>query len=175
MDKLEALKQQLLKALAFLKTYKKPMPDAPLEQPLPVPPPIETKQSLKWDTPADARHSARVIMDEMGLTGVVDRKTGLKAKDLLTACIMQESGFNPKAIGRTNFDGTRDYGLAQFNTGKNKRTGQPYWIGPGAAFKDIEEVLNNPEKNVRIMVNEYKRGNLRLWASYSTGAYKKWI
>jgi hypothetical protein len=132
------------------------------------------KDRFAWGTPEQARLSARVIMDEMGLTGVVDKVTGLKAKNLLCACIQQESQFNPRAIGKPNKDGTKDYGLCQYNNGKNTK-GVPYWIGGGADFKDIDEVLDNPEKNIRVMVREYKKGNLKWWASYSTGAYKKYI
>lgn len=121
---------------------------------------------VKWKTPKDARHSARVIMDEYGLRWA--------EKDLLCACIMQESGFKQSAVGKPNSNGTRDWGLCQYNDGKNKR-GQAYWIGPGADFRDTDEALSDPEKNVRIMVREYRRGNLKWWASYSTGAYKKWL
>ena len=119
-----------------------------------------------WGTKKDTRHSIRVICDEMGLT-VAD-------KNLICACIQQESGFKPLAIGPKNKNGTTDYGLAQFNDGKNKK-GQAYWIGKGADFKDIGEVLTNPEKNVRIMIREFKKGNLKYWASYTSGAYKKWL
>lgn len=127
---------------------------------------LNNMEELKWDTKENARHSARVIMDEYKLRWA--------EKDLLCACIEQESGFNPKARGKPNRDGTSDFGLCQYNNGKNK-AGVPYWIGPGADFADVEEVLNDPEKNVRIMVREYKKGNLKWWSSYSTGAYKKWL
>lgn len=143
-----------------------------IEQHMEAPTPPQSK--YKWDTPANARHSSRVIMDEMGLTGLVDKPTKLKAKDLLCACIQQESGFNPRAIGAKNSNGTTDYGLCQYNDGKNAQ-GQAYWIGKGADFKDIDEVLGDPEKNVRVMVREYKKGNLKYWSSYSTGAYRKWL
>ena len=142
----------------------------------PTPPPLDEVVPIKdiepappkylWSTPAEARRSARVIMDEHGLSW--------SQKDLLCACIQQESKFNPKAVSPLNKNGTRDWGLAQFNDGKNAQ-GVPYWIGSGAAFKDTDEVLNNPEKNVRIMIEQYKRGNLNYWASYSTGAYKQWL
>lgn len=112
-------------------------------------------------------------MDEMGLTGVVDKPTGLMAKDLLCMCIKQESGWNPKAIGKPNKNGTQDFGLCQYNNGHNAK-GVPLWIGKGAVFKDTNEVLNDPEKNVRIMVKTYLAGHLNWWASYSTGAYRKW-
>ena len=129
-------------------------------------------ETLLWDTPQHAWHSARVIMDQMGLAGLIDRTTGIPAKDLLCACIYQESQFHPAAIGKPNHNGTRDYGLCQYNDGHNSK-GFPLWIGPGAAFSSIQEVINNPEKNVRIMVQMYKLGHLNWWSSYSTGAYKE--
>lgn len=127
---------------------------------------IKDMGKLKWDTPANVRHSVRVMCDEAGLS--------LAAKNIITACIQQESQFNTKAIGQPNRNGTIDYGLCQYNNGRNAR-GVPYWIGPGADFASIEEVLNDPEKNVRVMIREYKKGNIRYWSSYSTGAYKKWL
>lgn len=117
-----------------------------------------------WDTPDNVRHSIRVLCDETGLN--------LTDKNIITACIKQESGFNPKAIGAPNTNGTTDYGLCQYNNGHN-RLGVPFWIGPGATFASIEEVLNDPEKNVRVMINALQHGRLHLWSSYSTGAYKK--
>ena len=142
------------------------MPDAPLEQPLPVPPPIDTNQSLKWDTTADARHSARVIMDEMGLTGVVDRKTGLKAKDLLCAVIQAESGFKVRAYNK-NRNGSSDHGIVQMNT--------EFWIGPGKHFASVEEVYSNPEKSIRFMVDAYKKGKLTWWYGYVNKSYLKYL
>ena len=106
-------------------------------------------------------------MDTFGLTW--------KEKDLLSACIQQESQFNPKAISPPNFNKSRDWGLAQFNDGKNKTTGKAYWIGEGAPFKDTNEVLNDPAKNVRIMCEQYKKGNLKYWSSYVSGAYRQWL
>lgn len=119
-----------------------------------------------WSSQKDCRHSCRMIMDECNLAWA--------DKDLLCACIYQESEFYPRAIGRINENKTQDFGLCQFNNGKNAK-GVPYWIGEGADFKDVDEVLNNPEKNVRILVREFKKGNLKYWASYSTKAYLKWM
>ena len=90
------------------------------------------------------RHSIRVMCDNAGLT--------FDAKNILTTCIYQESRFNPKAIGSVNHDGTRDWGLCQYNDGHNPQTGAPYWIGKGATFASTDDVLNDPEKNVRVMI-----------------------
>lgn len=140
-----------------------PMPPTPQPEPILTVP--EAPKYL-WDTKESARHSIRVICDEEGLN-VTD-------KNVICACIQQESNFNPKAVGKPNSNGTIDYGLCQFNNGHNK-SGVPFWIGPGATFSSIEEVLNNPEKNVRVMIDEFKHGRLSLWSSYSTGAYKKFL
>lgn len=145
-------------------------PELPQEKTLPVNP---TPMTYDFSTPKKAWHASRVIMDEMGLTGVIDQVTGVPAKDLLCSCIYQESAFIPTAVGKPNSNGTKDYGLCQYNNGTYK--GKALWIGPGAVFKDINEVLTNPEKNVRVMVKEYKAGHLKYWASYSTGANKKWL
>jgi len=106
---------------------------------------------------------AKQICSENGLT-----KT---ETDLICAVINGESSFRVDAVNK-NKNGTSDYGLCQFNTGKNKK-GVPYWIGKGADFKDINEVLTNPRKNIEIMIREYKRGNLKWWVAFSSGRYKK--
>ena len=77
-------------------------------------------------------------------------------------------------IGKPNKNGTRDYGICQFNDGKNAK-GVPFWIGKGAAFASVEEVLNNPEKCVRVMIKTYKAGHIGWWyghAGYSPEAAK---
>jgi hypothetical protein len=119
-----------------------------------------------WSTPKDARHSVRVICDEEGLS--------VSDKNIICACIQQESGFKIDAVGPYNKNGTRDFGICQFNDGVNAH-GQAYWIGYGATFGSIDEVLENPEKCVRVMIKQFKAGHLNWWASYSSGAYKKWL
>lgn len=162
---LDGLKQALLKALrdiGILRAKQHTMPPA-LPPDLPPEPPALV---LEWDTEAKATHSARVIMDEYGLTW--------PEKGILCAIIKQESNWNPKAVSKPNTNGTQDYGLVQVNNGKNVQ-GVPYWIGPGAIFHDVAEVLDNPEKNVRMLVEQYKLGNLKYWSSYNSGAYKQWL
>lgn len=121
---------------------------------------------LSYDTPKQAWHAVRVTCDSAGMT--------LAEKNELCACIYQESGFHKDAVGKMNSNGTIDYGICQFNNGKNK-SGDALWIGPGAAFSSIQEVLGNPQKCVDVMVSEFKAGHKNYWASYSTGAYKKWL
>ena len=118
-----------------------------------------------WSSPENVRHSIRVMCDAAGM-GYVDKNT-------LTACVYQESEFNPRAIGKPNSNGTQDFGLAQYNNGSIN--GIPLWIGPGAAFASTDEVLNNPAKNIRIMILQFKSGHRILWSSYKTGAYIQWM
>lgn len=118
-------------------------------------------QSMQWDTYEHSLHSVRVLCDEEGLTP--------EQKRVICACIYQESQFNNKAKGynkdHTGHVVSTDWGIVQVND---------YWnIGPGKYWKSVDEVLNNPEKAVRWMISCYKHGSLRLWASYSTGAYRK--
>lgn len=123
-------------------------------------------QQLFWDTPQNCRHSIRVMCDNTGLS--------VHDKEIITACIRQESNFNPKAVGVPNSNGTIDYGICQFNNGVN-HNGTPFWIGPGADFPDTKYVLDNPDKCVSVMIREYKSGHIGWWSSFSTGAYKQWL
>lgn len=127
---------------------------------------LKIMQTPLWDTPEKARHSVRVICDEEGLS--------VKDKNILTACVQVESGFDPQAIGKHNSNGTRDWGISQFNDGKNAQ-GVPYWIGEGAAFSSTDEVLNNPEKCIRLMCKMWLARKQYLWSSFQSGAYKKYL
>lgn len=150
------------------------------EPPPPPPPPlVHPLLPYDWSTPEAAKHSARLICDEEGLplehNTEVDGKY-YQLKDILCACIMQESGFHPLAIGKPNKNGTQDFGLCQYNNGKDAK-GRPLWIGPGATFSSVEEVLDNPAKNVRVMARCFKMGEkeMEFWSSYKYGAYKQWL
>lgn len=134
-----------------------PVPSAPSA---PAAPP-----GLLWATPKQAYHSTRVIADELKLT--------LVQKNTLCACIYQESGFlsNPKPNQNKDKTGkvwSTDYGIVQVND---------YWnIGPGKPFTSVEEVIHNPEKCVRWMAGILKRtSGLAPWASWTSGAYRKWL
>lgn len=123
---------------------------------------------LPWENKVgsvDNRHNVRVLCDLAGLN--------LHDKDVITACIEQESDFWPGAIGKPNFDGTRDWGIAQYNDGKLR--GVPLWIGEGAYFKNTDEVLNNPQKCIEEMIAQYKLGHISWWSSFKTGAYLKFM
>ncbi|MCR4311328.1 MAG: transglycosylase SLT domain-containing protein [Candidatus Taylorbacteria bacterium] len=123
----------------------------------------ETSEPYKWDNYDSSRHSVRVICDEMGLT--------LAEKNLIAACIMQESQFNNNAIGRNkDKDGrvlSTDWGICQIND---------YWhVGTGKRWSSVAQIVNNPDKAVKWMIQMYKQGLLKLWVSYSSGAYKKYL
>lgn len=158
-----------LDALLVNQKLKPQPPIVPIEPDVPPPAPTTPPASkYLWVLPADVKHSVRVICDEEGLS-VAD-------KNILDACVHQESQYDTKVISKPNKNGTRDYGLCQFNDGKNA-AGKAYWIGAGAAFATTDEVLSNPEKCVRIMAREFKRGEAgkREWVSYASGAYKKYL
>lgn len=129
------------------------------QTPVPTPPKPELPplQALKWSTPQEARHSVRVLCDDLGLS-VADKNT-------ICAVISCESGFNTKAVNK-NSDARQstDYGICQYNS---------FWyIGEGKPIASIDEALNNPEKCVRVMINQFKKGQLRDWVCYSSG---KWV
>lgn len=111
------------------------------------------------------RHNVRVLCDIAGLT--------LHQKNIITACIEQESDFSPTVEGSQNTDGTHDWGICQFNDGQIH--GTPLWIGPNAAFSSTDEVKSNPKKCVDLMISTAKAGHLNWWMSYSTKAYLKFM
>jgi len=106
----------------------------------------------KWDTPAKACHSFRVICDEVGLS--------VNEKNMLAKVLNCESGFNVKAVHKNNdARKTIDYGIAQFND---------YW------YKNLitpDEALNDPEKAVRLFISEYRSGRLKNWVCYKSKKY----
>lgn len=116
-----------------------------------------------WDTKENIRHSIRVICDE--------EKLSFELKNILTACVQQESNFNPNAIGtnrnKAGVITSRDWGLCQVN--------DYYHIGQGKDFPTTEYVLSHPEECVRWMARLFKAGKANLWASYTSGAYKKYL
>lgn len=155
-----------LKDFAFVFARSDEIKDHPINEaaptaPIPAPTAPPAPKYL-WDTTANARHSVRVICDEMGLT--------LAEKNVITACIQQESNFNNKAIGRNMKNGkllSTDWGIVQIND---------YWhVGTGKKWASVQQILDNPDKAVKWMIQMYKQGNLKMWVSYSSGAYKKYL
>ena len=120
-----------------------------------------------WTSTVSAHHNVRVLSDLEGLD--------YEQKQVLTACVMVESGFEINAEHKNyayHEDGTRylsstDFGIVQVND---------YWhIGPHKDFPSIDYVLTNPEECVRWMCRYYKQNNhLNPWVSYKSGAYMKW-
>lgn len=133
--------------------------DAPkVPNPMPVPP-----KTVNWSKPSEAYHATRVLCDEAGLT--VDEK------NLICACLYQESQFHNSAINRNkNAAGTvlsTDWGLAQVN--------DHYHIGPHKDFPTVDYVVQNPAEVIKWMISMYQHGLLKQWVSFSSGAYKKWL
>jgi hypothetical protein len=96
---------------------------------------MTTPAPLRFDTPVHAYHSTRVLCDELGLS--------FAQKEVLSGCIMQESGFltNPKPNHnidpKTGRAWSTDWGIVQVND---------YWnIGPGKPFPSVAYVLSHPE------------------------------
>lgn len=117
---------------------------------------------LLWDTPQNSRHSVRVLCDEAGLT--------LYEKNVITACIQQESNFRNEAVGKNMKNGvlvSTDWGICQIN--------DYYHVGAGKRWSSVEQIVKNPDKAVTWMIQMYKQGHLNLWVSYSSGAYKKYM
>ena len=150
--------------------------DEPVVQPEPVPTPPKLPlpapqpEKLLWDTPKHNWHSVRVMCDEAGLT--------FTQKNILCACVWQESEFrnyiNGKPVRGDNVRNGKitssDWGLIQVNDTKG------WHIGPGLRFSSVQDVLDHPERAVAWMIKTMKdTGKLQPWASYTSGAYKKWI
>lgn len=132
-------------------------------------PPMNPDTLLPWNTTESLTHenwhNVRVICDLVGLT--------YSQKEILTACVWQESDFmtSPRPNQNKLKNGTvwsADYGIVQVN--------DYYNIGPGKPFPTIQYVLDNPEACIRWMAGILKStGRLQPWASYTTGAYKKYL
>lgn len=116
-----------------------------------------------WTTPAQAKHSTRVLCDEAGLS--------LKDKNTVCAVIMAESEFYNSARNENkNSKGivtSTDWGICQIN--------DRYHIGPKGDFPSVLYVLNNPEHVVRWMIDMYKRGHINWWSAYQNGSYKRFL
>ena len=125
--------------------------------------PTEPVKTLLWDTPRNSYHSVRVLCDEEGLT--------LDEKNLICACIYQESGFDNSSVcvnkDKAGKPWSKDVGIVQVN--------DYFHCGEGKQFPSADYVVANPEKAVRWMIDMYKVGQLKMWVSYSSGAYKRWL
>ena len=156
---LEKLIEALLRMVGLLKKVE---PVAPVDKPVEKPVDKPVNPLGEWETPQKARHSARVVMDTYGLTW--------QEKNLLCAVIMAESGFDIKAKNY-NKKGDKvvsvDWGLCQIN--------DFYHIGKGKYFKSVDEVLNDPAKSVRFLVEQSRAGHLDWWIAYKNKSYMKYL
>ena len=118
------------------------------------------KNRYLWSNKRDAKHSVRLICDEEGLK--------LAEKNLICAVIEAESNFNTNAVNRNKDKReSTDWGICQYNS---------YWyIGKGKPIASIDEAVNNPEKCVRVMIRQFKKGRLKDWVAFSSGLYKRYL
>lgn len=141
---------------AFIKSQVKPM-----QQNAPITPPTPNPDALlpDWSIIPAAHHNVRALCDLEGLT--------YQQKQVLTACVYVESGFNINAIHRNKgTDGkvwSTDYGICQWND-----------VFHGSEITP-DEALHNPEKAVRLMCQYWKAGKMSQWVSYSGGYYKQYL
>ena len=103
----------------------------------------------------------------MSLKAPIEMGMSVDNKNLFCATMGAESGWNVKAIGKPNKDGSRDYGICQINS--------YYWIGEGKPFPSTDYVLNNPEDCVRWAIKQWKAGHRSYWWAYTNGSYVKFL
>ncbi len=163
-SKVQKVIELILRLFGILKTKVDSLPVETLKPVIPVKealpeeaPSIMREPKYHWDTLLGIRESIKMICGEEGLN---DEET-----KLICAVIRAESGFNTKVINK-NGDGTYDYGLCQYNS---------FWYIANMKLLTKEEALNDPEKCVRVMIQRYKKGFLKDWVAYKSGAYKKYL
>jgi hypothetical protein len=118
---------------------------------------------MSFNTPVKACHSVRVMCDAAGLS--------LEMKNDICATIYQESGFNWRIPGKINNNGSRDWGLCQYNDGS--LNGKQLWIGKGCLFSSVQDCLDNPERAVKNMIQCFKDGHANWWMGYAVRG--KWL
>lgn len=138
----------------------------PKEIPMPEEKPVIDPDSIvyPWDTPQHIYHNVRVLCDNAGLTFV--------EKNLICACIYRESEFKNNAVcynrdSQGNILST-DFGICQINS--------YYHCAPtGSPFPSPGYVVANPDKCAQYMIDCYRNGTLKMWVSYSSGAYAQFL
>lgn len=114
---------------------------------------------LDWSTIVGAHHNVRALCDLEGLT--------YEQKEVLTACVYVESGFNINAIHKnTNSAGvvfSIDSGICQWNNVYHASEITP------------DQALHDPEMAVRLMCKYWLEGKMSQWVSYSSGEYKQYL
>lgn len=94
-----------------------------------------------------------------------ERKLSQEDIDILAAVITAESQWDDKAKGY-NRNGTIDYGLCQFND---------YWYWTREKVIHPSVALNDPEKSIRVFIEQYLKGRIGDWNTYSSGLYLKYL
>lgn len=152
----------ILRTVSYLiKLAQKFLNMLPPEPPKPTPTPTPVPPKYQWDTPAQARHSVRVICDELGFS--------LKDKNEMCATVQVESGFNIHVVHPNRDENGKvlstDYGICQWND-----------VYHGQEITPIQ-ALDDPEKAVRLMAKYWKMGEQfkKWWIAYRSGAYKQYL
>lgn len=119
-------------------------------------PQVDTKEEVK---PVETMQQMVLrVCDEQGCNELLTKQ--------IYATIEWESGFNP-LCENVNPNKTVDYGICQYNS---------YWyIGKGKPIDSIDEALHNPEKCVRVMCQQAKKGMLKDWVGYKSGNYMRYM
>lgn len=137
-------------------------PSTKTESTPPLKPVLSPTEPL-WDTPANARHSVRVICDNKGLS--------FKEKELICAVIMAESGFKNGVVNNNrNAKGvitSTDWGIVQCN--------DRFWIGENKKFPSVDYVLEHPGEMVSWMIDCYRAGHLDWWCAYQNKSYLAYL
>jgi len=94
-----------------------------------------------------------------------ERRLAQEDIDILAAVITAESQWNDRAIGY-NPNGTIDYGLVQFND---------YWYWERERVIHPSVALNSPERAIRVFIDQYLKGRIGDWCTYSSGLYLKYL
>lgn len=145
-------------------------PTSPATPSLPPKPPImpTTPDKLLWALPKQAWRSTRLLCDQLlPLTkSVVVNGVSYYPKDIVCATIFGESEFRLNAIHDNG--ASIDYSICQVNDGPPGVPPNEKWhIGPGKMFSSPQDVYNNPERQVRWMINYFKQhGHLNPWYAY---------
>lgn len=158
--------REILLAVFPRANHTEPIAENPMN--LPIPQPNPDILFPDWSVVDNAHHNVRAICDLEALS--------YDEKEVLTACVMVESGF---MIGATHINyaftsegvkyiASTDYGIVQVND---------YWhIGPGKDFPSATFVMANSEACVRWMCQYYRtHGNLNAWVSYTSGEYRQYL
>jgi hypothetical protein len=107
----------------------------------------EVKAEEGGETPARPLSIQQIIRTQFGSEG-----------EIAIAVAMAESRMNPKAY-HINSNGSVDCGLFQINS----------------IHKPTKEQCENPEENVKMAYEIYKRGSWNAWSAYNNKSYYKYL